>query len=133
MEFTVKLAGNKKVDALMGEFVIKTDQSVKNGGEGTAPEPYMLFLASIGTCAGVYVVGFCQARGIPFEDIEIVQRHEWQVVDRTHKLTKLEIEIKVPPEFPKKYHKALARAASSCAVKKTILDPPEFDVHTTVA
>ncbi len=132
MEFKIKLSGKKKVDAHIGEFVIKTDQDVKGGGDASAPEPYMLFLSSIGTCAGIYVVGFCGARNIPYENIEITQKHEWQQVGQAHKLSKVSIEIKVPPEFPEKYHKALARAASSCAVKKAILDPPEFELNTVV-
>ncbi len=51
------------------DFIVKTDQPQSEGGDGTAPEPYDLFLASIGTCAGVYIVYFCESRDIPTEDI----------------------------------------------------------------
>ena len=132
MEFKITLEGNKKVNAHLGDFVIATDQGVKGGGDASAPEPYALFLASIGTCAGIYVVYFCEARKIPTDGIELVQRHEFEEIGRTRRLTKVTVEIKVPPSFPEKYIKPLARAASNCAVKKTILDPPEFDIHTTV-
>jgi uncharacterized OsmC-like protein len=47
----------------------KTDQPRSEGGEGTAPEPYDLFLSSLGTCAGVYLVYFCDARNISMEGI----------------------------------------------------------------
>jgi ribosomal protein S12 methylthiotransferase accessory factor len=133
MEFRVELRGNKRVDAHIDDFVIKTDQSVKDGGEESAPPPYALFLASIGTCAGIYVVYFCEARKIPIEGIELIQRQEWSEEGRSRKLSKISIEIRVPPSFPVKYHKALARAAASCAVKKTIDDPPEFDSYTVVS
>lgn len=132
MEFKIKLSGNKKVDAHMGEFVIKTDQHPDSGGDGSAPEPYTLFLASLGTCAGIYVVYFCETRKIPYEDIEVVQKLEFNEEGRTKKLAKISLEVHVPPSFPAKYRKAVARAASSCTVKKTILDPPEFDVTTVV-
>ncbi len=131
MEIAIALEGGKRVSARVGEFLINTDQGVKAGGEGSAPEPYVLFLASIGTCAGVYVLGFCEARKIPVDGIRLVQSHEFDPVK--HRLSRIRIEIHVPPDFPEKYRKPLARAASQCAVKKTVLDPPEFDVETRVA
>lgn len=133
MEFKVTLDGNKKVNAHIGDNIIATDQSVKGGGDGSAPEPYALFLASVGTCAGIYVVFFCEARKIPTDGIELIQKLDFEQVGKTSKLSKFTIEIKVPETFPEKYREPLARAASNCTVKKTILDPPEFDVHTTVA
>ena len=131
MEIKISLSGNKRIDAQVGQFVIRTDQSKEVGGEGSAPEPYSLFLASIGTCAGIYVVGFCNARQIPTDGIELVQKMDFDP-SPPHKLLQVDLEVHVPPSFPEKYHKALARAASSCAVKKAILDPPEFDVRTVV-
>ncbi len=132
MEIKIVLSGNKRVDAHIGELVIKSDQKVKAGGDASAPEPYSMFLASIGTCAGIYVVYFCEARKIPTDGIELTQKLDFEKVGRKQKLTKISLEIHVPPSFPEKYHAALARAASSCTVKKTILDPPEFDVSTIV-
>lgn len=131
MEFKITLGGNKRVDAHMGEFTIKTDQSKDSGGDASAPEPYALFLASIGTCAGIYVVYFCETRSIPTDGIELVQSVDFEP-DPPHRLRKVTIDIHVPDSFPQKYRKPLARAASSCTVKKTILNPPEFDVKTVV-
>jgi len=53
----ISFGGGKKVNADYRGFTIQTDQSVNGGGEESAPEPFALFLASIGTCAGIYV--FC--------------------------------------------------------------------------
>jgi ribosomal protein S12 methylthiotransferase accessory factor len=130
MEMNITFPGGKRVDAeLMGQ-VVYTDQSKEAGGDGSAPEPYMHFLASIGTCAGIYVLGFCQARGIPTDKVKLVQRMGFDQV--THKLGTIEIEIQVPSDFPEKYLPAVRRAADICAVKKTILDPPEFKISTKV-
>ncbi|MBW2050564.1 MAG: osmotically inducible protein OsmC, partial [Deltaproteobacteria bacterium] len=49
----VSFPGGKRVDAQIGGFTIKTDQSRDNGGDESAPEPFQLFLASIATCAGI--------------------------------------------------------------------------------
>jgi len=123
--------GGKKVNAEYRGFTIETDQSERNGGEGSAPEPFMLFLASIGTCAGIYVYSFCQERGIPTEHVRILQKHEKKESGRG--IGKITLEIQVPEDFPEKYLPALVKAANLCAVKKHIQDAPEFDVHTTVA
>jgi len=127
----ISFPGNKKVDAKVGTFVVKTDQSVKEGGEGTAPEPYAHFLASIGTCAGVYVLAFCGKRDIRADGIRI--RQTVQRSKDKKRLERVDVDILVPPEFPEKYYGALARAADQCAVKKAILDPPEFQVRTLSA
>lgn len=131
MEMKITFPGGKRVNAAFDGFVVETDQSAKNGGEGSHPEPYTYFLASIGACAGIYVLVFCQKRQIPTDDIHLVQRAEFD--PKTHRLTKLIIEIRVPESFPEKYHKALERAASACAVKKAMESPPEFVVETVVA
>src|SRR3989304_6017720 len=116
MEMTVPLPGGARVDARLGSHIIRTDQPVRGGGEGSAPAPFSLFLASIGTCAGIYVLGFCQKRGLPTDGIEIVQR---MVPDlRTGRSGRIELDTRAPPDFPEKYHESLVRAASQCAVKK---------------
>ena len=129
-EIQISFEGGKKVYANFHGMEIRTDQSVKEGGDGSAPEPFVLFLVSIGTCAGVYVQGYCDARNIPTDNIKLVQKLE---ADITGKLSKIVIDIVVPPEFPEKYLKPLARTADLCAVKKMILNPPEFEVKAVVA
>ena len=129
-DMIVSFPGGKRVDANFLGFEIKTDQSVKSGGTGTAPEPYALFLASIGTCAGVYVSKFCESRNIPTDNIQIRQK---LIPTPEGKIGKIALDIEVPPEFPEKYYDALVRSANGCAVKKTIQNPPEFEVKTVVA
>ncbi len=130
LEMTIGFPGGKRVDATLGDVVVKTDQSKSGGGDGSAPEPFMHFLASIGTCAGIYVLGFCQSRGIPTEGIQLKQRMHWDPA--TRKLSRIDLDIEVPPTFPAKYHAALVRAADQCAVKKVLMDPPSFAIETVV-
>lgn len=130
MEMIVTFPGGARVDAEFGPHTIRTDQPPQGGGEGSAPAPFALFLASIGTCAGIYVLGFCRQRSLPTEGIRLVQR---MVPDgRTGLIGKVEIDIQVPAGFPEKYHEALIRAASQCAVKKHLEQPPQFEVRTVV-
>jgi putative redox protein len=129
-EMIIDFPGNKRVNATLAGTVVETDQSTEVGGDGSAPEPFLHFLASIGTCAGIYVLSFAQSRGIPTDGVSLVQRMHWE--PKGGPLTRIELEIRVPPSFPAKYHKALIRAADQCAVKKTLMHPPEFSISTQV-
>jgi len=130
-EMTVSFPGGKKVTAHYDGFDIATDQAVDSGGEGTAPEPFDYFFASLATCAAYYVLKFCESRSIPSEGITVHQ--SWERNEESRRIERISIDIRVPPNFPEKYHKAVARAAASCTVKKSIVNPPEFDVQTVVA
>jgi len=130
MDMTIAFPGGLRVDAEAGPDIIRTDQPQQAGGSGSAPAPFTLFLASIGTCAGIYVLGFCKHRGIPTDGIRIVQRMERD--PRTGLVGKISLDIEVPAGFPAQYHDALVRAADQCAVKKHLERPPAFDVRTVV-
>lgn len=126
MDIEVSFPGGKRVNAQVGKFAIETDQPPELGGDGSAPAPYDLFLASIGTCAGIYVLGFCQARGIPTDGLALVQRND---VDPATKLLRaVRLELRLPPGFPEKYRMAILKAAEGCKVKKTIAAAPAFEV-----
>ena len=127
----VSFPGGKKVNASYDGFTIETDQDPDSGGDGSAPEPFALFLASLATCSGIYVLGFCQNRQIPHEGIQITQ--SWTMEGEKKTLTDVKITIVVPADFPEKYHSALVRVASQCKVKKTLENPPNFEVETVVA
>ena len=128
MEMLIDFPGGARVDAHFGPYSVMTDQPPAGGGNGEAPTPFALFLASIGTCAGIYVLGFCQQRGLPTEGIRIVQRMHSNML--TGMVGKIDLEIQVPPTFPEKYLPALVRSAEMCAVKKHFENPPQFDVYT---
>ena len=124
MEMTIDFPGGSKVDAQFGAFTVHTDQPPYS----SAPTPFNTFLASLGTCAGIYVLGFCEQRGLPTEGLRIIQRMHTDA--QTGMVGKIDLEIQVPPEFPLKYIPAMERAAELCAVKKHIETPPEFDIFT---
>ncbi|NLH47372.1 MAG: osmotically inducible protein C [Myxococcales bacterium] len=126
MEINVTFGGNKRVDAEFNGYVVKTDQPVRGGGDGTAPSPFEYFLASLATCAGIYVLGFLQSRNLPSEGVTLTQRHEFDPV--SHRLSAVTLAIKLPAAIPEKYHEAIIRTASMCAVKKALQDPPAVAV-----
>jgi putative redox protein len=130
MEMEITFPGGARVDATYKGFTIKTDQPPHGGGEGSAPPPFSLFLASIGTCAGIYVLGFCRQRGIPTENIRI--RQSMTLDPATHMVERINLDIDLPQGFPEQYAPALIRSAELCAVKKHLEKPPAFDVQTHI-
>lgn len=130
MEMVIDFPGGARVDAHFGPYTVPTDQPPMGGGSGSAPTPFAVFLASIGTCAGIYVLGFCNQRQLPTDGIRIVQRVESNRM--TGLVEQIDLEIQVPPSFPEKYYQALVRSAEQCKVKQTLDNPPKFNVYTQV-
>ena len=126
MAIEVFFDGGRKVNASINGFTVKTDQDVKAGGEGSAPEPFTLFLASIATCAGVYVQSFCAKRDIPSTEITLTMDYELDPIAKM--IVLIRIDIHVPPYFPEKYEGALINAAALCAVKRHLSDKIKSEI-----
>jgi ribosomal protein S12 methylthiotransferase accessory factor len=122
----VRFPGGKKVDARIGDMIVHTDQSPERGGEGTAPEPFQLFLASIATCAGIFAIEFCEARSIPVEGMSLALKYDFDEKKQT--CDKVSLQLNLPPGFPDQYKKAVVRTMDLCSVKKFIADRPEFAI-----
>ncbi len=129
MDITVRHSGGKKVSAITDKYTITTDQTADDGGDASAPAPFDLFLSSIATCAGYYVYEFCQRRDIPIDDIDLLMN--WERDEKTRMITSMNIEIRLPDSFPRKYVKAVVRAADLCSVKKHIVEPPKIRLYAT--
>ena len=131
MAMEISFPGGKKVDAAFKGFTIKTDQSKKEGGNGSAPTPSFLFLASLGTCAGLYALNFCEKRKIDTENLKLVL--EFKTHKKTHMVENIRIKLTLPPNFPDKYVPAIIKAVDLCYVKKQLHEPPEFETITQKA
>lgn len=122
----ITFEGNKKIIADYNGHRIVTDQPVRSGGDNSAPAPFDLFLASLGTCAGIYVKSFCDQRGISSDGISLEQ--EMKFNPETHLISDLEIRVILPASFPDKYREAVVNSANLCAVKRHLHNPPAMKV-----
>ena len=129
MDMVITFPGNKKVDSSYKGFTVHTDQPITEGGENTAPEPFDLFLASIGTCAGIYVSSFCNERQIDTTDLRLNLSFVRNAA--THMVEEIDIQIKLPLGFPEKYKSAVIRTAEMCFVKKHLITPPQFRISVS--
>jgi ribosomal protein S12 methylthiotransferase accessory factor len=125
----VRFPGGLKVEAVYRGQTIATDQPEPAGGEGSAPAPFDLFLASIATCAGFYALAFCQQRELSTAGLAVTMK---TVRDpELRRITKIDLHLTLPEGFPEKYRQAIVRAVDQCAVKRHIVDPPEFGIEIT--
>lgn len=113
----ITFLGHKKVNVNVKGFDILTDQSKENGGDGSAPTPIDLFLASLGSCSGVFVLNYLQQHGLP-EDVYLTLNPVWNISD--YVIDKIELTINVPPQFPEKYENALVEVAKRCLVARHV-------------
>lgn len=118
--------GGKVITAHTHGHSIRTDQPLNDGGENSAPSPFLLYMASIGTCAGIYVKSFCDNRKIPTDEIRIVQNAEYD--KETGLPSSITLDIQLPPDFPEKYRASVIHVAGLCKVKMSIAHPPEFRI-----
>lgn len=130
MDMVVTFPGGKKVEAQYKGFSVKTDQPKKAGGDGSAPAPFDLFISSIGTCVGIFVLSFLQERDIPYKDTQIILKTERN--QDNHMIGKISIDINLPKDFPDKYRNAVKSAADLCSVKKHLINPPLFDINVNI-
>lgn len=122
----ISFSGGKNVNATFDGFRVQTDQPIAEGGSGTAPSPFDLFLVSIGTCTGFYVLSFCQRNNIPTDSIRLTASFERN--QETHLVENVHIGIHVPTQFPEKYKNAVVKAAEACTVKRNLKNPPKIEI-----
>ncbi len=125
MAMQITFGDGDRVDALYRGKTISTDQ------EGPLPQPFELFLASIGTCTGYYVAKFCHKRDIPTDGIRLEMRRN--LYPDSKMIERIEIDIQLPASFPERYREAVIRAAQQCTVKKHLDQPPAIEVRTVVS
>ena len=127
MAMEIRFPGGLAVEAIHAGLTIRTDQPAAVGGGGSAPSPFDLFLASIGTCAGYYALRFCQERQLPTEGLGLSM--DWERSPETKLVARIRISLRLPEGFPEKYRVAILRAADQCSVKKHLAAPPAIEVE----
>lgn len=126
MRLDVTFPGGVKVDATYRGHTLRTDQPQPMGGD-TALSPLDVFFASIATCMGFYALRFCQERNLPTEGLGLTLNTERN--PETKRYETVTVTVRTPDAFPDKYRQALHRAVDLCAVKRHIVEPPEFSVE----
>lgn len=121
----VTFPGGKRVVAECAGMQVGSDQPPSAGGEGSAPAPFDLFLASLANCAGYFLLEFCHRRDLPTDGLALAQEITRDA--KTRRVTNIRQVVTLPEGFPEKYRAAALRAAASCSIKKLIDAPPPIE------
>jgi len=130
IEFPENSVNGHKVNALAGDHVIHTDQPKSYGAEDSAPAPFVLFLGSIATCSGWFLLRFLEARNISLEGVSL--KMTTRMDKETRLVPEVKFELTLPESFPAKYHKAVIAAIHQCAVTRHLMNPPRFATDIVV-
>ncbi len=126
MEILIDFPAGSKVEAHFGSFSVLTDQPP----DSSAPTPFDLFLASIGTCAGLYCLRFCRQRDLPVDGLQVIEHVVRNPMSGM--VERIDLDVRLPKGFPDKYREAVIHSAQACAVKKHLEHPPALEITACV-
>jgi uncharacterized OsmC-like protein len=100
-------------------------------GEGSdqGPTPPDLFVASLGSCVGVFVANYCRNAGTDVTDLSVDVAYA-KAEDPT-RLTNVRVRINLPHGDYARREKAILRVAERCPVHETVCTLDEVQIHWT--
>lgn len=126
----IEYQGGMKFDAYVRGHKIIADQPEDQKGNNQGPTPAELFVASVGTCIGVYALSYCQKHKIPYEKMKIKLR--WEKAFSPARISYIEVEILLPHGCPEEHKKPLLDQAKKCFVHNTITQQPPLPVNIKI-
>jgi len=115
---TVAYQGGIKFEAMTGKHKLIIDLPPEKGGTDEGMAPPDLFVASLGSCIGVYVVRYCQNAKIDTEGCAISL--DWSLSDDKKSIAAVEVKIRLPKADPGPRARAVLEAARSCLIHNTL-------------
>jgi ribosomal protein S12 methylthiotransferase accessory factor len=131
MQVKVRFLDNLRLEARFNDFTVISDQPIRYKGDGTAPGPFDYFLASSALCAAYFAKIYCSSRGIPTDDISIVQDNIVDPENRYKQTFKISAEL--PEAIAEKDRIGIIRAMDRCTVKRVIQNDLGFEVDSVAA
>ena len=128
MQVKVKFLDNLRLEASFGDFTVISDQPIRYKGDGTAPGPFDYFLASSALCAAYFAKVYCTSKGIPTDDINIVQDN---IVDPGNRYKQVfQIRAEIPEGISEQHRTGIISAMDRCTVKRVIQNELGFTVDS---
>ncbi|MEM5773943.1 MAG: OsmC family protein [Anaerolineaceae bacterium] len=112
---------SRKIEVNLHPFTIITD-----GGDRTDPPPGNYFLAGVLACTASTARAYCLRNNLP---APTGMTATVNVDDDTYLISRIDMQLTLPPDFPPEYREAVERAAGKCTIKKWWVNPPEFNVQ----
>lgn len=127
MEMKIAYRSGKKFIATCRGKQLIIDQPLENGGTDEGMTPPEAFIASIGSCMGVYVLNYCRNANI--NPTDMILSIEWDKAKSPARISKINVEIKIPKSKMKERSEAILKVANHCLVHQTLLQPPKMEIN----
>jgi uncharacterized OsmC-like protein len=118
--------GGDRFDIEIGGHTITVDQPVDNGGEGTAPTPTELLVASLVSCVAFYARRYLARHGLDTVGLDV--HAAYQLADRPARVASMDLQLTVPAGTPQTRLQPLLAVARHCTVHNTLKDPPDITI-----
>jgi uncharacterized OsmC-like protein len=111
-------AGGQKFSIQIRSHEIMVDQTIRGGGEDTAPTPIELLGAALGSCIAYYVRQFLRTRELPAEGlrVEVVQNKG----ANPPRVEEFLVRVMLPPEIPLKFLSMIEHVIHACPAHNTL-------------
>ncbi len=127
MEMFLAHKGKKKfVVAARGHQII-VDQPLEQEGNDEGMTPPEIFIASLATCMGVYILNYCKNSGINPNDMTL--NIKWEKASNPARIGNVKVDIKLPRYKNMEREQAIIKVAEHCLVHNTINMPPEISIN----
>jgi putative redox protein len=128
-EVNVKYAGGKSFRVQARQHAMIIDLPPEKGGQDLGMNPPEVFMASLGSCIGVYVAGYCRGAKLDTEGLNI--RLCWKLSDDNTKISEINVCVSLPKANAGKRQKAILEVAHHCLIHNTILGNPVIHMSLT--
>jgi ribosomal protein S12 methylthiotransferase accessory factor len=93
------------------------------------PDPVVLFLGSIGACAGAYAVRYLQARDLPFAGLRVLAESSY--ADGPRHLGDIRVRVVLPAPLEERHLAPPRRSIDLCTLKNSPTHPPAVPTELT--
>jgi uncharacterized OsmC-like protein len=120
----VKYLGNISFQAQAGGHTFTIDLSKDKGGSDLGMDPPEVFMASLGSCIGVYITRYCKNVKLNADGLDI--HLDWCLSDDKTTIETINVRIELPNAEVGRRKDALLKVAGHCLIHNTIQNPPEI-------
>jgi putative redox protein len=119
---TVNHVAGDRFAIAVGGHTLTVDQPLEDGGEGTAPTPTELFVASLASCVAHYARRYLARHQLPTEGLTVTA--DYQIGTRPARVSAVQVVVTVSSDVPAARRDALLAVASACTVHNSLTHPP---------
>ncbi len=125
-QLRVDYRGGMRFEIKARSHIMTVDLPKEKGGEDSGMHPPEVFMASLGSCIGVYIARYCQNAKLDSEGMSVGL--EWSLSDDKTKISDIEVHIALPKADIGKRKNVVLEVARHCLIHNTILGQPQIRI-----